>query len=129
MGAIAHDTGGILIDYGWLRFLGSGHPKLPRTLPVWNDNRADGFYLVADDMAGGFFAVDGGAFGDEVGTVYFWSPDDLAWECLETGYSDLLNWALNEDLSNFYDGLRWNTWQIDIANLSGDQCMTFYPFF
>ena len=33
MGAIAYETGGILIDGGWLRLLGSGHPKLPRTLP------------------------------------------------------------------------------------------------
>src|ERR1043166_706882 len=36
MGAIVYETGGILIDGGWLRFLGSGHPKLPRTLPGRN---------------------------------------------------------------------------------------------
>lgn len=128
MGAVAFDTGGILIDHGWLRFLGSGHPKLPRTLPGWNDTRANGFYLVADDMAGGFFALNGGAFGDEVGIVHFWSPDDLEWECLDMGYSDLLNWALNDDLPKFYDGLRWESWQADIAKLSGDQSMAFYPF-
>ena len=32
LGAIAHGTGGILIDGGWLRMLGSGHPKLSRNL-------------------------------------------------------------------------------------------------
>ncbi len=128
MGAIAHQTGGILIDHGWLRFLGSGHSNLTRTLPDWNDNRADGFYLVADDMAGGFFAQNGGAFDDDVGVAYFWSPDEFDWESMEMGYSDLLYWALNEDFSKFYDGLRWDSWKTDIATLSGDQCMMFYPF-
>ena len=32
MGAIVYETGGILIDRGWLRILGSGHPRLPRAL-------------------------------------------------------------------------------------------------
>jgi hypothetical protein len=26
MGAVAYETGGVLVDDGWLRFLGSGHP-------------------------------------------------------------------------------------------------------
>jgi len=128
MGAVAYDTGGILIDHGWLRFLGSGHSKLSRTLTDWNENRADGFYLIADDMAGGFFALNGGAFGAEMGGVYFWSPDDLQWESLEMGYSDLLCWAFSEDLSNFYDGLRWETWRSDIAKMSGDRCFMFSPW-
>jgi hypothetical protein len=33
MGAIVYETGGILIDHGWLRFLGSGNSKLNRSLP------------------------------------------------------------------------------------------------
>ena len=32
LGALAYDTGGILVDNGWLRWLGSGHEKLPRTI-------------------------------------------------------------------------------------------------
>ncbi len=35
MGAIAYETGGILVDGGWLRFLGSGNPRLTRTVPGW----------------------------------------------------------------------------------------------
>ena len=31
LGAMAHDTGGLLVDGGWLRMLGSGHPQLTRT--------------------------------------------------------------------------------------------------
>src|SRR4051812_12166408 len=54
LGALAYDTGGILIDNGWLRWLGSGQEKLPRTINDWNATRTDGaFYLVGDDAAGG----------------------------------------------------------------------------
>ncbi|MFO0975448.1 MAG: DUF2625 domain-containing protein [Planctomycetaceae bacterium] len=128
MGAVAYETGGILVDHGWLRFLGSGHTKLTRTLSDWNENRANGFYLVADDMAGGFFAIDGGAFSDGTGEVYYLAPDNLEWEGLEIGYSELLRWAFAGDLEGFYQDLRWSTWRHDTASLSGDQCFSFYPF-
>ena len=36
LGAIVYETGGVLIDHGWLRILGSGNEKLPRGLFDWN---------------------------------------------------------------------------------------------
>src|SRR5438105_2276535 len=39
MGAVVYETGGLLIDDGWLRLLGSGHERLPRSLPAWNRGR------------------------------------------------------------------------------------------
>ena len=58
LGAFAYDTGGLLIDDGWLRLLGSGHPKLTRSIHEWNSTRTDGaFYLIGDDAAGGFYAI------------------------------------------------------------------------
>jgi len=30
MGAIAYHTGGLLVDHGWVRILGSGHARLPK---------------------------------------------------------------------------------------------------
>ncbi len=33
MGAIIYETGGVLIDNGWIRILGSGSTKLNRSLP------------------------------------------------------------------------------------------------
>src|SRR4029079_17681014 len=72
LGALAYETGGLLIDDGWLRCLGSGHPRLTRTLPAWNAGRSQGFYLVGDDAAGGFFALDGGAFGSGNHSVHYW---------------------------------------------------------
>lgn len=128
LGAVAYETGGILVDQGWLRFLGSGHPRLTRTLASWNNGRSDSFYLVADDAAGGFFAINGGAFGDDRGNVYYWSPDNLEWEALKLGYTDLLHWALTEDLAQFYADLRWPTWKQDLEQLSADRCFGFFPF-
>jgi uncharacterized protein DUF2625 len=128
MGAVAYETGGLLVDHGWLRFLGSGHPRLARTLSAWNEGKADRCYFIADDAAGGFFAMNGGAFGDDLGNVYYWPPDSFEWEPMGRGYSDFLEWALTGDLAEFYAPVRWSTWRDDIAPLAGDRCIAFYPY-
>ena len=40
LGAVAHETGGLSIDDGWLRVLGSGAPQLPRNLADWKDRKS-----------------------------------------------------------------------------------------
>jgi hypothetical protein len=129
MGAIAHNTAGIFIDNGWLRVLGAGkHPRLERSLPVWNEGRSHQFFLVADDVVGGFFAINGGALGGDLGNVYFYAPDSLRWEPCGFGYSQFLVWAMSEKLSEFYDSLRWDDWVSEVKQLSGDQAINIYPF-
>ena len=49
MGAVIYDTGGILVDNGWLRILGSGSPALNRDLMGWNKNKQQGLLLIADN--------------------------------------------------------------------------------
>jgi len=129
MGAIAHNTAGIFIDNGWLRVLGAGkHPRFQRSLPEWNEGRSDRFYLVADDVVGGFFAINGGLFGEDLGNVYFYAPDSLRWEPCRFGYSQFLVWAMSEKLHNFYGSLRWDGWDAEVKELSGDQAINIYPF-
>lgn len=128
MGAVAYETGGLLIDHGWLRVLGSGHPKLARNIVDWNKGRSSGFLLVADDVVGGFFALNGGGLGDDAGAMYYWAPDTLAWESLEIGYSDFLGWASTDRLQAFYADLRWSGWEADMKSVGADQCFSFYPF-
>ncbi len=128
MGAVVYETGGILVDGGWLRILGSGHTRLTRTLPAWNAGRSDGFYLVADDAVGGFFTINGGALGNDVKNLYYFAPDSLNWEPLEIGYSDFLWWAFSGELDQFYDWIRWPGWDTDVRTLPGDRCYAFYPF-
>jgi hypothetical protein len=127
MGALVYETGGVLVDHGWLRVLGSGHRLLARSLPCWNEGGADGFYLIADDAAGGFFALNGGAFSEAVGWVHYWPPDSLEWEATDFSYSAFLQWCLSGALDSFYGHLRCSTWRADVAVAAADQCMTFYP--
>lgn len=128
LGAIIYETGGILIDGGWLRFLGSGHSKLPRNLDGWNQERADGFCLVADDAVGGFFAINGGALGRDINIVFYWPPDSLEWETTSLGFTDFFLWALSASMAQFYKKFRWSSWREDVAGLSGDSCFSFNPF-
>lgn len=128
LGALAHDTGGILVDHGWLRFLGSGHAKLNRTLPEWNRGRSEGFYLVADDVVGGFYALNRGALGDDKNNVYYLAPDRLDWEPLKLGLTNFFRAALTSRLAEFYKDLRWSGWEDETRAIPGDRCLSFYPF-
>jgi hypothetical protein len=127
MGAVIYETGGILFDHAWIRLLGSGHPKLTRSLPGWNHTRAQGFCLIADDAAGGFFAINTGALGADLNHIQYFAPDTLKWQPLNCRYTQFLQWLTDGDLEKFYDGLRWPNWSKDISALSADQCLMTYP--
>ena len=128
MGALPYETRGLLIYHGWLRVQGSGHAKLARNIVDWNKERSSGFLLVADDVVGGFFALNGGGLGDDAGAMYYWAPDTLAWESLDIGYSDFLEWASTDRLQVFYADSRWSGWEADMKHIGADQCFNFYPF-
>ncbi len=135
MGAIIYSSGGILIEDGWIRILGSGNNKLNRTIPEWNKGKSfkeygerPSFLLIADDAIGGFFAINGGQFGNDPGKVYYLSPGDLKWEPMGWTYSDFLDFCFNSDLNKFYKNLRWKNWKVDVAKLDGNEVYSFYPF-
>jgi hypothetical protein len=135
MGAVIYFTGGILIDNGWIRLLGSGSNMLPRSLPGWNKGKTfnnfgdrPGYLLIADDAIGGFFAVNGGALGADMGKVYYLAPETLKWESLNKSYSDFVDFCLNGDLDKFYESYRWKGWKQETNALNGDNVYSFYPF-
>ncbi len=134
MGAIVYETGGILIDDGWIRILGSGSNRLNRSLPEWNiektlidSTETSGFYLIADDAIGGFFIMNGGFFGKDIGKIYYFSPDNLEFEPMDWSYSDFLSFCFNNDLNKFYEGYRWKGWRNEVAALPGDKVYNFVP--
>ena len=134
MGAIIFMTGGILIDDGWIRILGSGNAKLDRTLPDWNKGKsfkefgdAPGYLLIADDAAGGFFLLNGGKLGKDIGKVYYFSPDNLTYEALNITYSEFLLFCFNNDLDKFYETERWKNWRDEVSTLAGNKVFNFIP--
>ncbi|TDO73650.1 uncharacterized protein DUF2625 [Flavobacterium chryseum] len=135
MGAIVFMTGGILVDDGWIRILGSGNSKFNRTLPDWNKGKSfkefgetPSFLLIADDAIGGFYLLNGGGLGSDVGKIYYFSPDNLEYEQLDITYSEFLEFCFNNDLDKFYEGNRWNGWRQEVSKLKGDEVFNFYPF-
>ncbi|WP_346319682.1 DUF2625 domain-containing protein [Chitinophaga sp. YIM B06452] len=134
MGAVIYETGGILVDGGWIRILGSGSAKLTRSVPDWNRGksfRENGerplFLLVADDAIGGFFAINGGKFGFNQGNVFYLAPDNLQWEDLEINYTDFLLFCFSGDVDGFYEGQRWKGWEKDVPKLGADKSFLFTP--
>lgn len=132
LGAIAYETGGILVDHGWMRILGSGHPRLPRSVTEWNqavwgeDETDYPFYLIADDAIGGFYALDSGSLGNAESVFYF-APDTLEWEDTDQGYTDFIDFCLNGDLHKYYQSMRWQNWQDEVSLLNGDDAISIVP--
>ena len=52
------------------------------------------YLLVADDVLGGFFAINGGAFRGKAGNVFYCALDIGEWEDTQLGYSRFLLSAL-----------------------------------
>lgn len=134
MGAIAYESGGLLVDSGWVRVLGSGHSRLPRSLTSWNrecqgsDGSPPPFLLVADDLVGGFFAINGGGLDGPPGAAFYLAPDTLDWEQVAPSFSSLLDFFFAGDLEGFYRESRWTTWRADAEAAPGESAFSIYPF-
>lgn len=135
LGAVIYETGGLLVDDGWLRILGSGCERMNRSVYNWNKDRsytdsiAEAPYLfVADDVLGGLFAVNGGYLGSDVGNMYYFAIDMLEWFQMEISYTDFLLFAFEGKLDEFYDGFRWKGWRGEVKNISPDSAYSFVPF-
>jgi hypothetical protein len=69
--------------------------------------------------------LNGGALGTDSGQVYYWAPDDLDWLELEMGYTEFLQFCLTKGIDDFYEDLRWPSWEADAAALPGDRCFSY----
>jgi len=135
MGAIALECGGILVDNGWLRILGSGNEKISGNMLSWNNLDGTeiefplrGTMIIGYDIVGGFYAINVGALGSSIKNIFYFAPDSLEWEDIGMGYTDFINWALNGDLNLYYKSFRWIGWESDIKKISGDQGISIFPY-
>lgn len=134
MGALVYSCGGIVIEGGWLCVLGSGCERMKRGIYSFNlgkifseTGQMPSYLLVADDILGGFFAINGGAFDGKSGNVFYCAPDSGEWEDTQLGYSQFLYWALCGDISKFYELYRWDGWRDDVSKFSLDRVMFTLP--
>lgn len=135
LGSVIYNTGGIMVDNGWIRILGSGSERLNRDIAGWNKGKTIKEYgdkipylLIADDAVGGFFAINYGGLGKDIKNVYYLEPNSLTWQPLGAGYGEFLVFCFDSDLSKFYKGLRWTSWNQFIGNLDGTKTYSFRPY-
>lgn len=119
---INHEDPGWPIVLDWVK---SAKNKV-EILSGWNKSKD--CLLIDDNAAGGFFILNGGGLGSDLGKVYYFSPDNLNYEPLDRSYSEFLDSCFNGDLNKFYDGLRWKDWETEVSKLNGDQVFNFFPF-
>ncbi|MEU1898232.1 MULTISPECIES: DUF2625 domain-containing protein [Nocardiopsis] len=138
LGAMALESGGLLLDGGWLRVHGGGGAELPGLGEV-NDLSAAVVYgppprlVVAHDVLGGVFALngpaaEGGDYPGRPGEMVYFAPDSLEWEPLETAYSGWMLWLLDGHLEDFYRALRWPGWREEAEALDLTRGLSLHPF-
>ena len=109
--------------------------KLKRDILTWNKlnnnnekQRINGALLIADDVLGGFYAINTGGLGSAIGNVFYLAPDTLEWEDLEITFSEFVYWTFTGDINKFYEDFRWKGWQDEVRDMSGDEGISIYPF-
>jgi hypothetical protein len=120
LGALAYETGGLLIDHGWLRLLGGGHGTLPslyEALGLNEGSTAPEYFVLGWDVVGGVFALDGGALRGVKGHVCYYAPDALQWENLDFGHAEFVRWTLTGGLATFAADLRWEGWETEAPEI------------
>lgn len=124
LGAVVANAGGLLVDNGWLRVLGSGCQGLPDV--VAEAEATTGQLTVAYDVMGGVFAWLQ-PHPSERPTIHYFGPDTLDWQDLNQGYADWLYAVLAGSLTQFYDTLRWPGWEAEVGALDVDQGISAWP--
>jgi len=134
LGALAFNTGGLFVDHGWLRLLGGGGDGLADLAtannmgdPTKATAQPPPYLLVAHDVVGGRFAVNGGDLPGQPGEVHYWGPDTLQWQPLGLGHSGLVEWALSGVIAEFYESLRWPGWEAETEPVRGDESFALHP--
>jgi hypothetical protein len=125
LGAVVHRSGGLLLDHGWLRVLGSGNDERRlASLSQVNDNLAGGM-IVAQDVLGGQFAWMPDSSGRA--TIWYLAPDTLRWENSERGYGSWLAAMIGGAMTGFYESLRWPGWAEEVGECRLDQAINVFP--
>ncbi|MFM2135122.1 MAG: hypothetical protein RL021_522 [Bacteroidota bacterium] len=134
LAAFIFHYGGMKVDHGWLRVLGSGCKEFERGLAEWNRGKnemkkdSSRYLLVADDVIGGFWALN--LTPDtklDAAIVHYRGPHDLRWTPTGMRYSDFLRFCFFGQISEYYRDFRWKTWESEIPAINEWQVISCYP--
>ncbi|GAA0951637.1 DUF2625 domain-containing protein [Kribbella koreensis] len=140
LGGLALNSGGLVVDHGWIRVLGgsvaNGNSmaevnRFPSE-PDINWTPQDGL-VVGYDVLGGVFTLNGmhpesaGRPGSP-GQILYFAPDTLEWDALPMTHSQWLEWLLSGQTTQFYESLRWSGWEKESQSLTLAQGISVYPF-
>ena len=129
-GAIIANTSGIVVD-NWISILGQTSTQRAGVADFNARMEADfgGMLVVAVDLVGGLFALNMGRFDEDKGLVWYFAPDTLSWESLESKYSEFIAWVAQGDIDGFYQTFRWDNWELDVWDVDGfNSGMLIYPY-
>jgi hypothetical protein len=134
LGALALNCGGLITNNGWLRILGGGTEELPGLADI---NKIDnvihvtappGLFIVAYDVIGGLFTINGGSIPNTAqGEVCYLPPEQSDWLSTGSTHSDFVAAALSGGINGFYEEYRWDNWEEETEKLSLTQAFSFFP--
>ena len=113
-------SGGIVVD-NWVRLYGCGELNVIDKNERYNSsNTVD--ILIGEDVLGGLFGL-------KEGLVYYFAPDTNQWENLNIFYTQFIDWLVNkqDNVNQFYELYRWNSWKEDCKELKLTEGYHFYP--
>jgi hypothetical protein len=136
LGTILKYTNGILIKNKFLRLLGAEDSEWTDSIRKWNnlpgspiiENIPTDCIIFGYDILGGFFAINGGYFGNDLGNIFYFAPDMLDWENLSIGHSQFITWCISGDVDKFYEAFIWDNAEEMINKTKSGQGISIYPF-
>lgn len=62
------------------------------------------------------------------GKIGYFVPDTLELDELGINMSQFMYWCMHGDTETFYADYRWNNWREELADISCNEGVSFYPF-
>lgn len=86
-----------------------------------------GFLVVAEDILGGRFEMDGGGLGVGPGTICYCGPDSLEWADLGIAHGQFVERTLAGATPEFYDDMRSEGWEQEVEAIGMGQGLSLWP--
>ncbi|WOO89855.1 DUF2625 family protein [Mollicutes bacterium LVI A0078] len=128
IGQFYANYGGLVVQ-NVIRVHGSALSEIEMDLLNVNEgNLQRGFLEIANDIFGGAYILNSGAFEEGYGMVFYLNPETLSYENLEVDFGQFINYICTNDiLSEWYVDI-YNNKLVDTEILP-TQGVSVYPFF